>query len=113
MSSAHSSSPEPVATAELTESGGWTEGPWPGPNASYSGLGLPPWTSVGLEEAAAASTLALAANASRLNETAPVLPAFCEGWEVVQNNLFQVANLFFCIAFLVPRHFKQSVLLYR
>ncbi|XP_034239009.1 blood vessel epicardial substance-like [Thrips palmi] len=64
-----------------------------------------------------ASAAALAHNATLAglggNQTAPALPAFCEGWEAIQNNLFQVSNLFFCIAFLVPRTFKQSVLLYR
>lgn len=40
-------------------------------------------------------------------------PKFCLEWEAAQHNLFQTANLFFAAAFLVPRSFKQSLLLLR
>ncbi|KAK3912482.1 Blood vessel epicardial substance, partial [Frankliniella fusca] len=134
MSSAYTSSSEPPGT-------GWTEGPWGrGANGSSTppttllasvaaaaglvasalpGAGPGPGPGPAAQDDAwanaSASALGLGlvhANATR-NETLPSAPAFCEGWEAVQNNLFQVANLFYCIAFLVPRHFKQSVLLYR
>ncbi|KAJ1528671.1 hypothetical protein ONE63_007065 [Megalurothrips usitatus] len=129
MASAYSSSSEPP---------GWTEEPWDLANGSSvavgagpllasvaaaaasglgHGLGLGQGQDVGAQDAVAT---ALAQNGSgvvavtaRGNETVPGVPAFCDGWEGVQNNLFQVANLFFCIAFIVPRHFKQSILLYR
>ncbi|KAE8751453.1 hypothetical protein FOCC_FOCC001700, partial [Frankliniella occidentalis] len=123
MSSAYTSSSEPT---------GWTEEPWArGANGSsstpallasvaaaasgYVSAGLVASALPGQDDAwanASSSAPSLAANATR-NETLPSGPVFCEGWEAVQNNLFQVANLFYCIAFLVPRHFKQSVLLYR
>ncbi|XP_063219900.1 popeye domain-containing protein 3-like isoform X2 [Bacillus rossius redtenbacheri] len=38
---------------------------------------------------------------------------FCEEWEAAQHNLFQTANIFFAAAFLVPRNFRQSLLLLR
>ncbi|XP_049768100.1 blood vessel epicardial substance-like [Schistocerca cancellata] len=38
---------------------------------------------------------------------------FCLEWEAAQHNLFQTANLFFAAAFLVPRSFKQSLLVLR
>ncbi|XP_015108580.1 blood vessel epicardial substance [Diachasma alloeum] len=49
----------------------------------------------------------------RLNAT--VLPhgGYCDEWESAQHKLFQVANLFFAAAFLVPRSFKASVLALR
>ncbi|GLH03039.1 Blood vessel epicardial substance [Gryllus bimaculatus] len=62
-----------------------------------------------------ALSAAAAANAS-LNGSAPGLGAakgFCLEWEAAQHNLFQTANLFFAAAFLVPRSFKQSLLLLR
>ena len=37
----------------------------------------------------------------------------CGEWEPAQHNLFQLSNLFFAAAFLVPRSYKQSVLLLR
>ncbi|CAB3377214.1 Hypothetical predicted protein [Cloeon dipterum] len=37
----------------------------------------------------------------------------CSDWEPAQHNLFQAANLFFAVAFLVPRSFKQSILVLR
>jgi hypothetical protein len=37
----------------------------------------------------------------------------CVEWEAAQHNLFQTANLFFAAAFIVPRSFKQSLLLLR
>jgi hypothetical protein len=39
--------------------------------------------------------------------------ASCVEWEAAQHNLFQTANLFFAAAFIVPRSFKQSLLLLR
>ena len=38
---------------------------------------------------------------------------YCVEWEAAQHNLFQTANLFFAAAFIVPRSFKQSLLLLR
>ena len=40
-------------------------------------------------------------------------PKYCVEWEAAQHNLFQTANLFFAAAFIVPRSFKQSLLLLR
>jgi hypothetical protein len=37
----------------------------------------------------------------------------CVEWEAAQHSLFQTANLFFAAAFIVPRSFKQSLLLLR
>lgn len=37
----------------------------------------------------------------------------CEEWEPAQHNLFQLANFFFAVAFMVPRNFKMGVLLMR
>lgn len=37
----------------------------------------------------------------------------CEEWEPAQHNLFQLANFFFAVAFMVPRNFKMSVLILR
>ncbi|KAK6641510.1 hypothetical protein RUM44_013222 [Polyplax serrata] len=37
----------------------------------------------------------------------------CEVWEVAQHNLFQTANMFMAAAFIVPKNFKQNILLVR
>lgn len=37
----------------------------------------------------------------------------CKEWTAAQHTLFQTANFFFAVAFLVPGSFKQSVLLVR
>ncbi|XP_054262612.1 blood vessel epicardial substance-like [Macrosteles quadrilineatus] len=37
----------------------------------------------------------------------------CGEWEPAQHNLFQLSNIFFAAAFMVPRKFKQSVLVLR
>ena len=53
------------------------------------------------------------------NATAPAnassvcVVKFCEQWEAAQHNLFQMANMFFAAAFLVPKSFTQSLLLLR
>lgn len=40
-------------------------------------------------------------------------PQFCDAWEAAQHNLFQTANLFFAASFLIPRNYKQNILLVR
>ncbi|XP_069686354.1 uncharacterized protein [Periplaneta americana] len=78
----------------------WTEDFW---NSTPSALGL------------------LVSNLSLVNDTVVVggggggsgLPEHCVEWEAAQHNLFQTANLFFAAAFIVPRSFKQSLLLLR
>lgn len=37
----------------------------------------------------------------------------CDVWEVAQHNLFQTANMFMAAAFVVPKNFKQNILLVR
>lgn len=37
----------------------------------------------------------------------------CGEWEPAQNNLFQLSNICFTAAFIVPRKFKHSVLILR
>lgn len=47
-----------------------------------------------------------------LNATYPT-PKFCDVWEEAQHNLFQTANMFLAAAFIVPKNFKQNILIVR
>lgn len=38
---------------------------------------------------------------------------FCDVWEEAQHNLFQTANMFLAAAFIVPKNFKQNILIVR
>ncbi|KAF7391958.1 hypothetical protein HZH68_011501 [Vespula germanica] len=49
----------------------------------------------------------------RLNATVLIPGGYCDEWEAAQHKLFQAANIFFMVAFLVPRSFKASVLALR
>ncbi|XP_011697432.1 PREDICTED: blood vessel epicardial substance-like [Wasmannia auropunctata] len=49
----------------------------------------------------------------RLNATVLLPGGYCDEWEAAQHKLFQAANLFFAVAFLVPRSFKASILALR
>jgi hypothetical protein len=57
------------------------------------------------------------ANDTNVSVASDLIPeegdASCVEWEAAQHNLFQTANLFFAAAFIVPRSFKQSLLLLR
>jgi hypothetical protein len=57
------------------------------------------------------------ANETNVSVATDLIPdegdASCVEWEAAQHNLFQTANLFFAAAFIVPRSFKQSLLLLR
>jgi hypothetical protein len=57
------------------------------------------------------------ANDTNVSVSTDLIPeegdASCVEWEAAQHNLFQTANLFFAAAFIVPRSFKQSLLLLR
>jgi len=95
----------PVA-GNFTELSVWTEEFW---NSSSSS----PTSSL---------SLLVATNISVVNETnASIVTSLipndsdvsCVEWEAAQHNLFQTANLFFAAAFIVPRSFKQSLLLLR
>lgn len=52
-------------------------------------------------------------NNSALNHTTARAPVFCSNWVVAQHNLFQTANMFMAAAFIVPKNFKQNILLVR
>ncbi|XP_077267794.1 popeye domain-containing protein 1-like isoform X1 [Temnothorax americanus] len=49
----------------------------------------------------------------RLNATVLSPGGYCDKWDPVQHKLFQLANLIFAAAFLVPRSFKSSILALR
>ncbi|XP_067011153.2 popeye domain-containing protein 2-like [Anabrus simplex] len=89
--------PVSISTENLTHLGVWSE-LW---NASA------PNATLGL--------LAVNASLATANDTDLVSgeAKFCLEWEAAQHNLFQTANIFFAAAFLVPRSFKQSLLLLR
>jgi hypothetical protein len=57
------------------------------------------------------------ANDTNVSVASDLIPkegdASCVEWEAAQHSLFQTANLFFAAAFIVPRSFKQSLLLLR
>ena len=104
--------PPPTATPvtdNLTEFSVWTEDFW---NSSSS-----PSSS-----STSSLSLLVTTNISVVNETnasivTTLIPdegdVSCVEWEAAQHNLFQTANLFFAAAFIVPRSFKQSLLLLR
>ncbi|XP_021936877.1 blood vessel epicardial substance-A-like isoform X2 [Zootermopsis nevadensis] len=104
MTTTASSTTAPV-TDNFTEFSVWTEAFW---NSSSSSPTL---------------SLLLSADISLANDTDVsvvtdlIIPgeddASCVEWEAAQHNLFQTANLFFAAAFIVPRSFKQSLLLLR
>lgn len=56
-------------------------------------------------------------NETRVNSTQDIAESqvtqACGEWEPAQHNLFQLSNIFFVAAFMVPRNFKQSVLVLR
>lgn len=94
----------PVA-GNFTELSVWTEEFWNSSSSPTSSL-----------------SLLVATNISVVNETnvsivTTLIPddgdVSCVEWEAAQHNLFQTANLFFAAAFIVPRSFKQSLLLLR
>jgi hypothetical protein len=90
-------------TDNFTEFTVWTEAFW---NSSSS----PTLSSL------VSSDISLA-NDTNVSAVTTLIPgdddASCVEWEAAQHNLFQTANLFFAAAFIVPRSFKQSLLLLR
>ncbi|XP_023710710.1 blood vessel epicardial substance-A isoform X2 [Cryptotermes secundus] len=97
-----SPTPTPV-TDNFTEFTVWTEEFW---NSSATPtLSLLVTTQINL------------ANDTNVSVATDLIPeegdASCVEWEAAQHNLFQTANLFFAAAFIVPRSFKQSLLLLR
>jgi hypothetical protein len=93
----------PVAD-NFTEFTAWTEEFW-NTSSQTPTLALLVTTNIGL------------ANDTNVSVTTALIPgegeASCVEWEAAQHNLFQTANLFFAAAFIVPRSFKQSLLLLR
>ncbi|XP_049840316.1 blood vessel epicardial substance-like, partial [Schistocerca gregaria] len=105
----------------------------PGPAGAGAGAAAAVWSSTATAVSYPAVTTAVAGDAPNAtlsafldNETASVAGGvgvagvgdaaagtFCLEWEAAQHNLFQTANLFFAAAFLVPRSFKQSLLVLR
>jgi hypothetical protein len=87
----------------FTEFTVWTEAFWNSSSPSLSSL---------------VSTDISLANDTNISVVTTFIPpgegdASCVEWEAAQHNLFQTANLFFAAAFIVPRSFKQSLLLLR
>ena len=52
-------------------------------------------------------------NDSTYWNTTNTIPIYCDVWEEAQHNLFQTANMFMAAAFIVPKNFKQNILLVR
>lgn len=92
----------PVAST-LTEL--WTEEFWNSSSSPTSSLSLLVTTHISV------------VNETNVSIVTSLIPdegdVSCVEWEAAQHNLFQTANLFFAAAFIVPRSFKQSLLLLR
>jgi hypothetical protein len=98
-------------SGNFTEFSVWTEEFWN--TSSSSSPSSSPTSSL---------SLLVTTNISVVNETngsivTTLIPdggnVSCVEWEAAQHSLFQTANLFFAAAFIVPRSFKQSLLLLR
>jgi hypothetical protein len=94
----------PVA-GNFTELSVWTEEFWNSSSSPTSSLSLLVTTNIsGVNETNVSIVTNLIPDDGNVS---------CVDWEAAQHNLFQTANLFFAAAFIVPRTFKQSLLLLR
>ena len=101
--------PTPTATpvaGNFTEFTVWTEEFWNSSSSSSTpSLSLLVTTNISV------------VNDTNVSDVTSLIPdegdVSCVEWEAAQHSLFQTANLFFAAAFIVPRSFKQSLLLLR
>jgi hypothetical protein len=97
--------PPAPTTGNFTEFTVWTEDFWNSSSPSTPPMNLLVTTNISI------------VNDTNVSVVTGLIPeegdVSCVEWEAAQHNLFQTANLFFAAAFIVPRSFKQSLLLLR